>query len=430
MTAEVAILNREAVAMAADSAVTMRRGGSEKIFPSANKIFALSRFYPVGIMVFGVAAFMQLPWETVIKAYRERLGDRGFATLQEYADDFVGYLRNDKLLVTRKVEDRHIQVRIHGYFQYIVDDIQKRVQDRLQAGQEVDDAEVGGIVSEAIAGHHTAWKDPDPIPGLKTGSHDELRLRVTPFVGEARQRAFEKLPLSGTAKRQLSQIATWLFTKMPERPVPVDRSGIVISGFGIQELLPHLRSFKIDGRIGRVLQCRPHHSFDVSHESDALIIPFAQTDVVQTFMEGVEPSYAREIELAFLGILKALPGEILKLVGSAPKGEIRRVRDASVRAATAMFDDLRKELLQRRREQFVDPVLEVVQILPKDELAAMAEALVNLTSFKRHMSLEAESVGGPIDVAVISRGDGLIWIKRKHYFDAGLNAHYLERIRM
>lgn len=33
-------------------------------------------------------------------------------------------------------------------------------------------------------------------------------------------------------------------------------------------------------------------------------------------------------------------------------------------------------------------------------------------------------VGGPIDVAVISKGDGLIWIKRKHYFDRDLNQHF------
>ena len=55
----------------------------------------------------------------------------------------------------------------------------------------------------------------------------------------------------------------------------------------------------------------------------------------------------------------------------------------------------------------------------------MSEALVNLTSFKRHVTKQAETVGGPIDVAVISRGDGLIWIKRKHYFSRDLNQHFL-----
>jgi len=66
----------------------------------------------------------------------------------------------------------------------------------------------------------------------------------------------------------------------------------------------------------------------------------------------------------------------------------------------------------------------MVRVLPKDELAAMAESLVNLTAFKRRMTDSLETVGGPIDVAVISKGDGLVWVKRKHYFPAELNQHF------
>ncbi|MFV9630695.1 MAG: hypothetical protein ACNYWM_06465 [Methanosarcinales archaeon] len=75
-------------------------------------------------------------------------------------------------------------------------------------------------------------------------------------------------------------------------------------------------------------------------------------------------------------------------------------------------------------ETYTDPVTSVVSMLPKDELAAMAEALVNLTFFKRKVSMETETVGGPIDVAVISKGDGFIWIKKKHYFKPELNPQF------
>jgi hypothetical protein len=54
----------------------------------------------------------------------------------------------------------------------------------------------------------------------------------------------------------------------------------------------------------------------------------------------------------------------------------------------------------------------------------MAESLVNLTSFKRRVTMDPETVGGPIDVAVISKGDGFIWIKRKHYFKPDLNHQF------
>jgi hypothetical protein len=65
--------------------------------------------------------------------------------------------------------------------------------------------------------------------------------------------------------------------------------------------------------------------------------------------------------------------------------------------------------------------------MPKQELASLAEELINLTSVKRKFSSGAESVGGPIDVALISRIDGFVWVGRKHYFEPSLNPRYFHR---
>ncbi len=78
------------------------------------------------------------------------------------------------------------------------------------------------------------------------------------------------------------------------------------------------------------------------------------------------------------------------------------------------------------REPFSDKTRELANVI-RVANAAMAEALVNLTALKRRVSREAETVGGPIDVAVVSKGDGFIWIKRKHYFDPALNSGYFRR---
>lgn len=70
---------------------------------------------------------------------------------------------------------------------------------------------------------------------------------------------------------------------------------------------------------------------------------------------------------------------------------------------------------------------DMVIFMPKQELASMAESLINLTSMKRKVSMEKETVGGPIDVAVISKGEGFVWIKRKHYFSRELNERFFAR---
>ena len=58
-------------------------------------------------------------------------------------------------------------------------------------------------------------------------------------------------------------------------------------------------------------------------------------------------------------------------------------------------------------------------------MANLAESLVELTSLIRRMTPKEETVGGPVDVAIVSKGDGFIWLKRKHYFDLKLNANFL-----
>jgi len=52
MTAEIAIMNRIGVAIAADRAVTLG-GGEGKIYTSSDKLFQLSTVAPVGIMIYG-----------------------------------------------------------------------------------------------------------------------------------------------------------------------------------------------------------------------------------------------------------------------------------------------------------------------------------------------------------------------------------------
>ena len=104
-------------------------------------------------------------------------------------------------------------------------------------------------------------------------------------------------------------------------------------------------------------------------------------------------------------------------------------REGNVRQA---IDGLLPKLYDRwkrcRQEEYTNPVMQMVASLPKDELAAMAEALVNLTRFKRRISAQQETVGGPIDVAVITKGDGFVWTRRKHYFASELNPRYIARV--
>jgi hypothetical protein len=79
-------------------------------------------------------------------------------------------------------------------------------------------------------------------------------------------------------------------------------------------------------------------------------------------------------------------------------------------------------------KQNFNPLIDVLQSLSVQEMAHLAESLLGLESLKERVTSPSETVGGPIDVAAITKSEGLVWIKRKHFFDSGLNMRYAARL--
>ena len=116
MTAEIAALNKHGVALASDSAVTITHQHGDKVFNSANKLFALSKFAPVGIMIYGDASFMNVPWEPLIKTYRSNLKNRRFETIEGYATDFKKFVETNRLFASAEVQRTFLTRRLIQQF--------------------------------------------------------------------------------------------------------------------------------------------------------------------------------------------------------------------------------------------------------------------------------------------------------------------------
>jgi hypothetical protein len=89
MTAEIAIINRTGIALAADSALTI---GRDRVWKNSNKLFHLAPGADVGVMVYGNGSHCGLPWEVLIKQYRKKLGKSTFPKLTDYSADFLKFL--------------------------------------------------------------------------------------------------------------------------------------------------------------------------------------------------------------------------------------------------------------------------------------------------------------------------------------------------
>ena len=99
---------------------------------------------------------------------------------------------------------------------------------------------------------------------------------------------------------------------------------------------------------------------------------------------------------------------------------------AKINEIKELLVNLFKDNINTLKKDFYSPILKTVDSLPKEELGNLASTLIEITSLKRKIDSNLESVGGNIDVALISKGDGFIWKKRSPYFNPKLNPQYFD----
>jgi hypothetical protein len=422
MTAEIAIINKNAVALAADSAVTLRDPRASKIYNTANKLFMLSKFEPVGIMVYGSAEFMDVPLETIIKMYRSSLGFKKFPKLNDYAQDFLLFLESNKLLFSsdrQRAVFESIISRLYLSIRYAIDE---KVKADLAIGP-IDDNDVTRIVKDKIEEFYNNWIAVEYLPTCGRDFENSLATTYADTIAKAIETIFEKLPVTDF----IGHLQTLAALRICRNHWP-ESCGIVFAGFGELDVLPCVKSFVVEAVVGDKVRVNPtpNLSNDMNEKPIASIMPFAQAEIVYRFIQGIDPEYKKEVK-KYLGTLltKEYPHKLVdKFQANLSVEDQRNAMAELIKIGRGIVEDFDGEWESLEWKKFVGPVLDIVADLPKEDLAAMAESLVNLTSFKRRISREAETVGGPIDVAVISKGDGFIWIKRKHYFNREMNPYY------
>ena len=196
--------------------------------------------------------------------------------------------------------------------------------------------------------------------------------------------------------------------------------GIAIAGYGENELYPSLYHLHFNGMINNKLRFHEIKHYTITDENDAIICPLAQTDVMKTFIEGINNDFISDLN-------DDIPKEIKEcLEGMNTDLFLPGKKEIIYENLCQIKDSIIKHLRETINNQYVKPILDSVSFLPFEELALLAESMINITSLRRKVIMDQYigTVGGPIDVAVVSKGDGFIWIKRKHYFDKQYNPQY------
>ncbi|WP_018516428.1 hypothetical protein [Rhizobium leguminosarum] len=410
MTAEIAVINKSAIALAADSKVTLSIEGRQKTYDTVNKLFSLSKTEPVGAMIYGNAEFMGFPWETVLKEYRRRNPRKKFDTIFEWADDLLSFLTTffnfppaDGIDLARRLAQSALAEVVSRYFEFTRANLSP--EDTIEQLKAEIALHIGDLESCADFLTEQEWL------GLGDDYHSAVDQIASSGLGQQHAVLIPDL-------RQLAILAV-----RKSRPSPL-HTGLVVAGFGEKELLPSLICFEIDGIIGDRLKRVEAGRIDVTRKNTGAIVPFAQTDMVHRFMEGIDPDYAVQLQDNIHALLLKNAVDVATAFATDQQ-QLDAMLPALETATDAAFEAFWDADIMTRKERFAQPIIDMAMSLPKDELANLAESLVSLTSLQRRVSREIETVGGAIDVAVISKGDGFVWVKRKHYFNPDRNLRFV-----
>lgn len=398
-------MNKRAIALAADSAITINDNNCHKVINTANKLMALSKFHPVAIMFCGNATYMGTPWEVIVKEYRHQRTNIAFNTLEEYKTDFISFLAKNNHFCTDEWQETHLRKEASRMLDILITKCNGKspLEAKVLLSQQLYDFTHQTTTASSRCPHLTFDQLSVMFPELLDTilSHDLLR------GDTALQNQFKKAFIQ--------------FINRSDSNFAYSSSTIVIAGYGEKEIFPHLRSFVINFGFGDTVLCHDYITQDITEINGATLSRFAQVDMINSFVNGIHPGMKSQLDKSMPMLLnKMLERMADEFDEPSVKGKIRNFDTSRI---STLFNDL---LDRTSRDNFSTPLINSLAYLDREDLADFVESLISLTGLNRRVSGQEEGVGGPTDVAIITKGDGLIWMKRKHYFNPDNNRHYFD----
>lgn len=365
MTAEIAVLNRNAVALAADSAVTLRLPeGGTKIYQT-NKLFTLSKYEPVGVMVYGSADFMGVPWETIVKRYRAHLGRNSFEELAEYGIDFLRFVEKNRAFFPAQHQHRHCNDWISMWLRRLTTRLKHALEEKLRSEGSQTERRVLKLFRELFDEEAVHLKKHRLLPSFSRTKPGSLLRKYRGAIRLAVKEELQKLA-DAVPSRRLENVAVQAIMRDLYWH---NESGVVIAGFGSGEFFPGLRCYTLDSIVGGKLRGleEKHRRTNITNENSAVVTAFAQSEMVSLFMNGIDDDYV-EFVRSFVSqsMLVGYPnvlGNILEshLPASQRSRILKRLRGIGQQLVEALSSGIR----QYAREMHSGPIVEIVNHLQK-----------------------------------------------------------------
>jgi hypothetical protein len=410
MTSEIAVMNQRAVALAADSAVTLIDGGVVVVRNDQRKLFKLANGLPIGLMFFGVADMMGHPWEHLIEHFQKKAKPGPLPHVGDYAAKFAGMLDNLEEFFPRDRQKDDYKRLLASVFRYVFQLAQYL---REIGGTERAHISDNTILQEAV---EHVWKiyqvreDGSARRDLvcfPQGFAATVARDYADTVDELIAYGFSSFRLGNTALQHLRDIAVFCVVK---DLFLEDVTGLVFAGFGTEERYPVVVTYFLSAIVGGIVK-RAEASVDmIDGEVRSKIRVFADSEVTNAFIRGIDQGLERRIYGTMQLMMQGLIEHVVSAFPNVDQAQREGVKKQfQTQILPKYFETYRAMMADYQQQTYVNPVLRVLEIVAGQELGETARDLVALNVFKKRIMAQHQTVGGAIDVAIISREGGFQW---------------------
>ena len=427
MTCEVLVMNRLGLVLAADSAITFTNKDDAGIKTSfstgANKIFQLSNHEPVGVMIFNNAGLQNIPWEIIIKSFRSHLGENKYDSMNEYAVALHDFIIANKSLFPDEHKDSHLKKLIINALIFLLDISRARFPELSDSTKVADHATKWNEFKTFLSGALATLELPAPFTDKQLQqTQANYYVWLEQLINEHIQLSNEIRHLKGIINsKELANFAIEALYKLYSTIFGNSYTGIVIAGYGKDACFPSYAEVKYYGFIDEVLITETGKAAVIDHnEIDSVIEAFAQQAMVETFVTGYSPTVWGKVNDKSKELALKISDELVANGGASLPANWDET-------LTKLNDEFTKQWSSDVLQEHYLPLRRIIGGLAIEEMSELAETLVMLESLKEKVTSRTQSVGGPIDVAVITKAEGLVWIKRKLFFNPDINQRYFQR---
>ena len=396
MTSQLILLNGFGVALASDSAMTL---GNKRTYETAEKVIPLPSPHRLAVLHSGTVDLHGMPYSVLINEWATTLGSTPLRAVALYRQNFLSWLNDNHDWVgpTRVTDDFIFQLK----------DIYQIIWNRINESIEDDDTEA--IKAEkclAIWNQYT-----NHYLGLPSLSHSggdwisQAYQKVEKEISDARNYWFDDIPINLEINQQIDEF-TRLFL---ERGHFDNRAQLAFVGFGDKQLLPGYANVEISGILNDSLLYEftdDQSAQSIGNRNYFGICPIGQTSSIDLVLKGLDYQ-----------LVSAATSAVMETLFPADEGDGHENTPTSEEEkeelSSKIYSSIHKSFNSWSEKNYVQSLRGAISALPVASLAAVARSLIEVQSLSQTITGEMGTVGGPIDVATISRENGFQWVRHK-----------------